>query len=108
MTRGERKAAHRWMFLIVLGLVGMLGLVFAKLVKLHVIEPNMPGYEAKDYHANMPETLGLRGRILDRNGVVLAESLPGREVYIDQLDKRLEKLPPERRAQNPFEGGGLL
>ncbi len=108
MTRGERKAAHRWMFLIVLGLVGMLGLVFAKLVKLHVIEPNMPGYEAKDYHANMPETLGLRGRILDRNGVVLAESLPGREVYIDQLDKRLEKLPPERRAQIPLEVAELL
>ncbi len=71
--------------------------VLAKLIKLHIYE-----YAPRDYTMEF-SLLGLRGRILDRNGNVLATSLPGREVYVDRNDPKFKALPEERQEQLPYE-----
>lgn len=96
-----------WILLILLGLLGGFACVMFRLVQLHLIDPEAPDYRPPRYLSTY-ELLGLRGRILDRNGVVLAESLSGRVVYIDQKDPKLEKLSPERRAELPLELAELL
>ena len=108
MQNHEQRVAHRWMLLIALGLTGLFGLVLYRLTCLHLYNLENEGQERKNYYAKKLETLGLRGRILDRNGVVLTESLPGREIYIDWKDPKLDKLPEERRAELPLELAKLL
>ena len=63
--------------------------VLLELIELHVIIPNDPEYRARKYD-NTYQLLGLRGRILDRNGVVLAESVSGCDFVIDRKDEALE------------------
>ncbi|MDO4528043.1 MAG: penicillin-binding protein 2, partial [bacterium] len=85
----ERKIAKRWMLFVATLVVLLFACVLARLIKLHCIEPQKEDYEEPDYSATY-ELLGLRGRILDRNGYVLAESVPGRVIYIDRKDPKLE------------------
>ena len=107
MDRSELQYARRWMALILGAMVLFFGLIFAKLFKLHILDPREPGYEAPDYETKF--TLpGLRGRILDRNGNVLAETIAGRDIYVDQKDVKLKLLPPERVAELPLELAKLL
>lgn len=107
MEAEERKYARIWIVVILISLLCGFGLVLGRLIKLHLIDPEEPGYEPPHYLSKY-DLLGLRGRILDRNGVVLAESLSGRVIYIDQKDPKLEKLSPERRAELPLELANLL
>ena len=61
MVRSELQYARRWMALILSAMVLFFGLIFAKLFKLHILDPREPGYEAPDYETKF--TLpGLRGR----------------------------------------------
>lgn len=107
MEARERAYARRWMLAVALGVAGLFCIVAAKLVKLHLIDPASPDYKARNY-ASSYKLLGLRGRILDCNGVALAESLPGRVVYVDQNDPKLKALSEERRAELPLELATLL
>lgn len=84
----EKKIAKRWMFFVSASVLFLFLCVFVRLIKLHFIEPHEENYKQPDYSATY-ELLGLRGRILDRNGYVLAESVPGRVIYIDRKDPRL-------------------
>ncbi len=102
MEASERRYARGWMIGVLLVVVTLFGLVMAKLVKLHIVE-----YKPRNYQTTF-SLLGLRGRILDRNGNVLAASLPGREIYIDQNDPKLKALPPERQAELPLELAEML
>ncbi len=108
MEAHERAYARRWILFVALAVLGLFGLVAAKLVKLHLIDPADPNYRPGNNYYQTRTLLGLRGRILDRNGVALAESLSGRVVYIDQEDPRLKALPPERQAAIPLELASLL
>jgi cell division protein FtsI/penicillin-binding protein 2 len=88
MEAQERAAVKGWI-LFLAGILCVLFLFVAiKLFKLHLIEPQAVDYKQPDYSATY-ELLGLRGRILDRNGSVLAESVPGRVIYIDRRDPKL-------------------
>lgn len=107
MEREERKVALRWIALVIVGVLALFAGVMYKLIKLQVIEPREPDYKARNYSANF-SSLGLRGRILDRNGKVLAESVPARMIYADQCDPQFEALPPERQAQIPYELAELM
>ncbi len=98
----ERRYAWRWMAAILLGVLALNVVVLAKLIRLHVYE-----YAPRDYTMEF-SLLGLRGRILDRNGNVLATSLPGREVYVDRNDPKFKALPEERQASLPHELATLL
>ncbi len=102
MEASERRTARLWMIGVLLAVVTLFGLVMAKLVQLHVVE-----YKPRNYQTTF-SLLGLRGRILDRNGNVLAASLPGREVYVDQNDPKFKALPPERQAELPLELADML
>ena len=107
MAWSEQRTARRWMAVIVGGMVLFFALIFARLVKLHLLDPRSPGYKPPDYETSF--TLpGLRGRILDRNGSVLAETIAGRDIYVDQKDVKLKLLPPERVAELPLELSRLL
>lgn len=103
-TERERRVARGWVltFAVLVGLL-IVG-VMVRLVHLHLGEDELEG--APNYYSSRT-LLGLRGRILDRNGVVLAESLPGRVVYVDQRDPRLEA-PGVDRAALPLDLARLL
>lgn len=81
--------------ILVMGLVGavvallFIG-VFCKLIQFHFIEstPLNRGWKH--------ELSALRGGIYDCNGTTLAESIPGRLVFIDPQDVRLKKLAKEK------------
>lgn len=94
------------MALILLCVGGIFLRVLFELINLHLIIPSAPEYKARDY-TNTYELLGLRGRILDRNGVVLAESVAGRDVVIDRKDPALQN-PKVDREQLPIEVAKLL
>ncbi len=93
----ERRYAWRWMTAILAVVLLLNAVVFAKLIRLHIYE-----YAPRDYTMEF-SLLGLRGRILDRNGNVLATSLPGREVYVDRNDPKFQALPKERQEELPYE-----
>ena len=103
-TERERRASRRWIAVFALGVAALMGGVLARLVFLHLLVG--PPEDAPNYYASRP-LLGLRGRILDRNGAVLAESLPGRVIYIDQKDPKLEA-PGVDRASLPLDLARLL
>ena len=86
------------MALVLLGLLGLFGVVLARLVKLHVIEPGAEGYQPPRKYVRSDTLLGLRGRILDRNGAVLAESVSGRDIYIDRREPNYLKLDDGQKA----------
>lgn len=104
MAHNPHKIAHRWMTLILMGVIVIFLRVLWELINLHVFIPQSPDYRERKYD-NTYELLGLRGRILDRNGVVLAESVSGREVAIDAKDPALEKV---NRETMPIELAELL
>jgi cell division protein FtsI/penicillin-binding protein 2 len=104
MAHNPNKIAHRWMTLILMGVIVIFLRVLWELINLHVLIPRSPTYRERKYD-NTYELLGLRGRILDRNGVVLAESVSGREVAIDAKDPALEKVD---RDTMPIELAELL
>ena len=108
MDARERRYARIWMLVVVLVVAVLFCGVAAKLVKLHLIDPSAPGYRPPTNYVSTYRLLGLRGRILDRNGVALAESLSGRVVYVDQNDPKLKALSEERRAELPLELAKLL
>lgn len=108
MEAQERKYALRWMLAAVLAVLGLFGLVSLKLYKLHVVIPHSPEYRQRNRYTSKVDILGMRGRILDRNGVTLVESISGNEIYIDRHDSRLLKLPEERRKAIPYELAKLL
>ncbi|MBO7181363.1 MAG: hypothetical protein J6V91_01065, partial [Kiritimatiellae bacterium] len=83
------------MTIILVVVFGVFLRVFWELIDLHVFIPRSPDYRERKYD-NTYELLGLRGRILDRNGVVLAESVSGREVAIDAQDPALENKKIDR------------
>lgn len=85
MERHEKICARRWMLILASGVVCLFVGVIIQLVRLHIVRP---GYEPPDYTAKY-NRLGLRGSILDRNGIPLAESLPGRIIFIDPQDPKL-------------------
>ncbi len=93
-----------------LGVIGLVGgvlavlfiAVFCRLVQFHFIESAPLNREWKY------ELSALRGRICDRNGATLAESIPGRLVFIDPRDERLAKLKPELRTRLTFDLSELL
>ncbi len=103
-TERERRLARWWVLIFVAGVAALMALVLGRLVFLHLLEG--PSEDAPNYYASR-HLLGLRGRILDRNGVVLAESLPGRVIYIDQKDPKLES-PAVDRASLPLDLARLL
>lgn len=95
MANNPHQIAHRWMTIILVVVFGVFLRVFWELIDLHVFIPRSPDYRERKYD-NTYELLGLRGRILDRNGVVLAESVSGREVAIDAQDPALENKKIDR------------
>lgn len=103
MERSERKTACGWILAAFAGVVALLALVLAQLVTLH-----LGGKEIRQNNYRQErDLLGLRGSILDRNGAVLAESVPGRVVYIDRKDPRLDA-PGVDRETLPMELAALL
>lgn len=103
MERSERKTACGWILAAFVGVVALLALVLAQLVTLH-----LGGKEIRQNNYRQErDLLGLRGSILDRNGAVLAESVPGRVVYIDRKDPRLDA-PGVDRETLPMELAALL
>ena len=108
MDSRERRIAYRWIVAIVLGVLGLFGLVGARLVKLHVVEAPDESADVMKRYTSRYTLLGLRGRILDRNGEVLAESMSGRVIRLDQRDPKLQRLTPEERAALPYEVSKLL
>ncbi len=106
MVNNPHKIAHRWMTLILLGVIVVFLRVLWELIDLHIFIPQSPDYRERKYD-NTYELLGLRGRILDRNGVVLAESVSGREVAIDAQDPALSNPKLDRDAM-PIELAELL
>ena len=106
MVNNPHKIAHRWMTLILLGVIVVFLRVLWELIDLHIFIPQSPDYRERKYD-NTYELLGLRGRILDRNGVVLAESVSGREVAIDAQDPALSN-PKLDRDSMPIELAELL
>ncbi len=85
------------MAVIIAGVLMLNTVVLAKLIKLHIYE-----YAPRDYTMEF-SLLGLRGRILDRNGNVLATSLPGREIYVDRNDPKFKALSEARQKALPYE-----
>ena len=73
---------------ILVVVLSIFGIVLKELIHLHIVIPNDPEYRARKYD-NVYQLLGLRGRILDRNGVVLAESISGCDFVIDRKDDAL-------------------
>lgn len=103
MERSERKTACGWILAAFGAVVALLALVLAQLVQLH-----LGGKEIRQNNYRQErDLLGLRGSILDRNGAVLAESVPGRVVYIDRKDPRLDAPGVDREAL-PMELAALL
>lgn len=88
MEAQERKIAQLWMVFIAVLVLALFGCVIVRLFNLHIIEPSQENYKHPDYSARY-ELLGLRGRVLDCKGNVLAESVPGRVIYIDRKDPKL-------------------
>ena len=106
MEHAERQTARFWMCVALGFVLFIFGCVAYRLIALHLIEP--PGEEAPgNNYFREQRPLGLRGRILDRNGVVLAESISGRRIYIDQRDPKLQ-LPSVNRATLPLDLARLL
>ncbi len=106
MAHHPHQVTHRWMALILMGVIVIFLRVLWELIDLHIFIPNSPDYRERKYD-NTYEVLGLRGRILDRNGVVLAESVSGREVAIDAQDPALDH-PKVNRDTLPVELAELL
>ena len=103
MERKERNWARGWIGAAVF----LMGLLFAadlaRLYTLHLGKAEIP----QNNYLQERDLLGLRGRILDRNGRVLAESLSGRIVYIDREDPKLES-PDIDRGALPLDLAALL
>ncbi len=74
-----------------------------RLYTLHIVRP---GYEPPNYRVER-DLLALRGKILDREGIPLAESLPGRIVFIDPQDPKLERKEVSRDTL-PLDVAALL
>lgn len=94
------------MTLILLGLGGVFVLVLLALIDLHLIHPNSEENKTRAY-VNSYTTLGLRGSIRDRNGVVLAESVSGRDVVIDRKDPALDE-PGVDRERNALKIASII
>ncbi|MEG2464469.1 MAG: penicillin-binding protein 2 [Kiritimatiellia bacterium] len=91
--------------ILIATLVGLLFLgVLGQLVRLHILRR---GYVPPTYYVVKRDLLALRGRILDRNGKPLAESLPGRMVFIDPQDPKLEG-PRVDRSTLPLDVAKVL
>ncbi len=101
--RQERVYARRWMLLIASCVFLLFGGVLCQLYRLHIVRP---GYEPPNYKVKR-DLLGLRGKILDRKGITLAESLPGRIVFIDPQDPKLERKEVSRDTL-PLDVAALL
>ena len=103
MERTER----RWVIFWILGVICVMMILFAldltRLCTLHLGKAEIP----QNNYRQERDLLGLRGRILDRNGHVLAESLSGRIVYIDREDPKLDA-PGVDRSALPLDLAALL
>ena len=103
MERSERRAALRWIGIAFGAMLLLFALDAHRLYDLHLGREAVP----QNNYRQERDLLGLRGRILDRNGRVLAESLPGRVVYIDREDPKLES-PGVDRGALPLDLATLL
>lgn len=111
MESRERLVVRRWMALIAGVMLAFFGVILGRLIWLHtagVGEKTGEAREPEKTYETSFKLYGLRGRILDRNGAVLAETLAGRDIYIDKKDAKLALLSPERQAELPIELSRLL
>ena len=106
MPSHPHRVAHRWMIAILMAICIVFIKVLLALIDLHLIIPASPEYKARKYTDSF-ELLGVRGRILDRNGIVLAESVAGRDVVVDRKDPALQDKHVNRETL-PIEVAQLL